>query len=224
MPAPPMQTSTPEPVALDRSYWDCTGIDTDAHIACSLGQPLSIPDHISTALGDQYVSDCEAVFCRWFARLTHNTYHLVHRDNTYNHEQDLTEQVIFTVFAPVAASDWCWCDDLFIVIERHLGGDVRGNYGEAEVFRVDSLADKGFLDWCVGWHVAPVNPARGTSELERINDRLTIGYSSRPTSELEQIVRAGSKPVWSERRGSWVAVLEDYPAPVLLTPLAPYYG
>lgn len=216
-------TPTPEPVALDRSDWRYSALDTEAHITASLGQPLPIPDHITAALGDNYATECEALFCRWFARTAHATYVEVFRDNTYNHEQDLTAQVVFSVFAPVSAADWCYCSDVFVVVELHLGGDVRGNYGPAQVYRVDNIAETGFFDWCLGWHVAPVNPAHDPGALERINDRIGIGYSSHPSSELERLIMPNSTPAWSEKRGSWVAMLTDYPAPVLLTPCAPYY-
>ena len=225
-----MTTTTFQPVAsADPKWWDCPTLDTAAHIAESLGEPLTLPDHID---GDGWVSEAEDALCRWFARLTHQQYEHVHRDNVYNHENDFSSQFVFSVFAPVDRSEWLYSDDVFITVERHLGGDVRGNYSSFQVFRVDSIADSGFLDWVCGWRAEPIRSESSSdllalledSELSAANDRLSIGYSSHPTSELRSLLWQGTEPVWSERHGCYVARLADVPFAVKLHPTEPCYG
>jgi hypothetical protein len=217
-------------VSADPRFWDCPTIDAHQHIAESLGSALTLPDHLADALADQWVTDCEPALCRWFARLTHRTYQQVHRDNTYNSDNDFDRNFVFSIFAPEDCADWCWSEDVFVVIETHLGGDVRGNYGPAAVFRVDSLADSGFLDWVCGWFASPINTASvgyladcEHPELRAANDRLSIGYSSHPTSELRELLWQGCEPIWSERFGCYLGRLADVPFAVRLEPTAPYY-
>lgn len=119
------------------------------------------------------------------------------RDNTYNSEQDLSSQFAFTVYGPEGC-DWCWADDIYVALCVHRGGDVRGNYGRCRIYRVDSLADTGFFDWTIGWHVEAA-PLSGVDQDdldqkhlaglpwavdERLSERCSPGYASLPSSEL----------------------------------------
>lgn len=119
------------------------------------------------------------------------------RDNTYNSDQDLSSQINFTVYGPEGC-DWCWADDIYVALCVHRGGDVRGNYGRCRIYRVDSLADTGFFDWTLGWHVEAA-PLSGVDQDdldqkhlaglpwavdERLSERCSPGYASMPSSEL----------------------------------------
>ena len=96
----------PEAIATaDKICWDCPTLDSDLHILESLGEPLPLPDHIDAA---NWATEEEPALLRWFARETHQHYVQVLRDNTYNHNQDLSAQINFSVYAPENASDWCW--------------------------------------------------------------------------------------------------------------------
>lgn len=230
LPFPPMAT-TDRIATADPRYWDCPTLDTEGHLEASLGNPLELPDHLADAIETAWASESEAALCRWFARLAHRQYEHVHRDNTYNSENDFSSNFVFSVFAPVDCSDWLWSDDVFVVIETHLGGDVRGNYGAARVYRVDSLADTSFLDWVCGWYASPINTESVNyladcehPELQAVNDRLCIGYSSHPTSEVREHLWQGTEPVWSDRHGCYVARLADVPFAVRLEPSEPCYG
>jgi hypothetical protein len=223
-----MTATTTAPIArADSRYWDCPELDSAQHITEALGQALELPESVDAG---QWATEQDQALCRWFARLTHQQYQQVVRDNTYNQENDLSANFVYSVFAPVDCSDWLWADDVFVVVESHLGGDVRGNYGPLAVYRVDSIADTGFFDLVCGWHASPINSdAVGYladcehPELQAANDRLSIGYSSRPTSELRNLLWQGCEPVWSERLACYVARLADVPFAVRLEPTAPYY-
>lgn len=207
----------PEIVSADPRFWDCPTIDTDSFIAATLGDPLALPDSIDP---DQWATDAEPALLRWFARQTCRQYRQEMRDNTYNGENDFSANFIFSVYIPDDAADGFYQDDTFVVIERHLGGDVRGNYGPLAVFRVDSLADSGFFDWVAGWYAEPLPDDADSEwpELVRWNDRLCVGYSSHPTSELRDAL-ISKEPAWSDRLGAYIGRLADVPFPVILHPI-----
>ena len=205
----------------DPTCWDCPTLDTDLHILNSLGEPLPLPDHIDPGA---WVSDQEPALLRWFARETHRQYRHECRDNTYNSGNDFSANFVFSVYVPEDCADWCWCDDVFITVERHLGGDVRGNYGPFAVFRVDQIGESGFFDWVVGWHAEPV-PADADAEwpaLNSLNDRFATGYSRWPTGEVRDAL-VSKEPAWCDTRKAWLARLQDVPFPVVLHPVAPFY-
>jgi len=208
-------------VSADPTWWDSPTLNTDLHILNSLGEPLPLPDHIDPGA---WVSDQEPALLRWFARETHRQYRHQSRDNTYNNENDFSANFVFSVYVPEDCADWCWCDDVFITVERHLGGDVRGNYGPFAVFRVDQIGESGFLDWVVGWHAEPV-PADADPDwpdLTRWNDRFATGYSRWPTGEVRDAL-VSKEPAWCDTRKAWLARLQDVPFPVVLHPVSPYY-
>ena len=119
------------------------------------------------------------------------------RDNTYNNENDLSSEINFTIYGPEDC-DWCWADDVYVSLCVHRGGDVRGNYGRTRIFRIDSIADTGFLDWTLGWGVETADLSGvdqddlGKKHLEgltwavdeRLTERCSPGYASLPSSEL----------------------------------------
>ena len=219
---------TSDLIRIDSRYLECCALDTAGHLDASLGMPLELPEHLDAG---GWATEQEDALCRWFARLTHKQYQHVTRDNTYNSENDFSSNFVFSVFAPVECSDWLYADDVFIVVETHLGGDVRGNYGPYQVFRVDCVAESGFLDWTLGWWAEPINPDSADhlakledQELQRANDELSIGWSSHPTSHLENdLLMPGTKPAWSERLHCWVGRLRDVGFAVKLHPAEPFY-
>lgn len=213
--------TTKQIATADPKWFDCPNLDTDLHIEESLGSPIKLPDNIDNS---DWVSEQESALLRLFARLTYTQYEQVTRDNTYNSENDFSSNFVFSIFAPVDCSDWCYCDDLFVAIEKHLGGDVRGNYGNFEVYRVDNIAESGFFDWVVGWYAQPIADDYDSEfpDLQRLNDRFCIGYSSWPTGEVQDAL-ISKKPTWSEKFNCYVARLANVPFPVKLEPVEPYY-
>jgi len=215
-------------ITVDSSYLECCSLDTASHLEASLGVPLELPEHLNA---DGWATEQEEALCRWFARLTHQQYEHVTRDNTYNSENDFSSNFVFSVFAPVDRSEWLYCDDVFIVVETHLGGDVRGNYGSFQVFRVDNVAESGFLDWTLGWWAEPINPDAvdhlaklEDQELQRANEEMGVGWSSHPSSHLiNDLIMPNTKPAWSDRLQCWVGRLRDVGFAVKLQPQEPYY-
>lgn len=209
-------------VSADPKFWDCPILDTELHLKESLGEPLELPDHINSS---NWVSEEEPALLRWFARLTCQQYQHNVRDNTYNSDNDLSANFVFTIYTPENCGDWCYSDDTFITVETHLGGDVRGNYSNFKVYRLDNIAESGFLDWTVGWHAEPIANDYDSElpELQSLNDRFCTGYSSWPTGEVRDNL-ISKEPAWNERIGAYVARLQNVPFPVILRPSEPYYA
>ena len=206
-------------VTADPHNWDCPTIDTDSFIKATLGDPLALPDSVDTK---KWATDAEPALLRWFARQTCRQYRQEMRDNTYNSENDFSANFVFSVYVPDDAADGFYEDDTFVVIERHLGGDVRSNYGPLAVFRVDSLADTEFFDWTAGWYAEPLSndaDRRRSETLARWNDHLSVGYSSWPTGELRNAL-ISKEPAWSDKLGAYIGRLEDVPFPVILRPIS----
>ena len=203
--------------------WDCPTLDSDSHISESLGNAINIPEDVESKLSGKYAAEVDDVLCRFFARRSHQEYTSVLRDNTYNQENDLDSNFIFEIFAPVDCGDWLYSDDVYVVIERHLGGDVRGNYGEIEVYCVDKIAESGFFDLVCGWWVDPISEDYDC-DLSELNDRLCVGYSSWPTGELRDRLMPETEPVWCDRLGCYVGRLKGVEFPVKMYSQAPYYG
>lgn len=229
-------------VSADPRCFECPTLETGGHIRESLGTPIDLPEHLSQLLSDKWASDpeVEEALSSHLAMLTGGRYQHFGRDNTYNSDNNLSANFAFSVWAPADCSDWIWCHDVFVVIETHLGGDVRGNYGAGAVYRVDNIGETGFFDWVVGWYASPINPSSPTfaSDVEHpalraANDRLAIGYSNWPAGEVDRLLigcgcdrygHATPAPTWSERLGCYVARLDGVPFAVRLEPVAPFYG
>jgi hypothetical protein len=215
----------PNGLNLDKRNIECSSIDIDYHIAESLGLPIKLPptlqDNLSAdwAASEQNHADLLALF----ELITGEPYKECHRDNTYNNETDLSSFAVFTVYAPERCADWCYSGDTFIVVEVGAGGDPRySSYSAAQVYRVDSIADSGFLDWTLGYWLQPISDAYDSSLLDSINDRLSSGYSSYPYGELQDAVYAD--PVYCERRGAYVCRVKDVPYVCTVDVVPPYYG
>ena len=207
----------------DKRHFDCCSIDTAAHVSESLGAPMELPPTLADKLSDGWACESEADLLALFALITGAEYAQVHRDNKCNNETDLDCHVVFTVYADTSCRDWCWRGDTFVVCEVSSAGDPRyGAYTLAGIYRVDSIAETGFLDFMLGWWAEPISDRHDPAALDRINDRIGIGYSSNPTCELRDL--CVSDPIWIESRNGYVCRFHDAPFPCIVQPHPPHYG
>lgn len=111
------------------------------------------------------------------------------RENTYNVESDLDQCFVFEVWGE-PGSDWAYLgpEESMVVVYVHTGCDVRGGYGQP-IFCHSRGGEYALpLDWVAGFYPVearmigggPVDPWQVPDI-----DRLSIGYSSHPMSELE---------------------------------------
>ena len=212
--------------SVDPKFWDCPSLSSDEHISATLGEPIELPESTDW---DSFASVCEYELLAHFKELTGEVYCFHTNDNTYKLENDFDSEFYFTIAAPCAASDYYYCHDVFVIINKHLGGDVRGNYGPFKVYRVDNLAESGFFYWKLGWHVSPVNQERvldqiDTNEIDYLNQQFSAGYSQCPTSEVRDQLLKGCEPTWSERLNCFVARFENLEFACRLEVCEPYYS
>lgn len=215
-----------EIVSVDPKFWDCPSLSSDEHISQALGEPIELPESIDCG---SWVRDCEDELLAHFKELTGEFYSFQTCDNTYNSENDFDSNFLFTIAAPCAAGSCFYCHDVFVIVEKHLGGDVRGNYGPFAVYRVDNLGETGFFNWRVGWYVSPVNQARvldqiDTKEIDDLNQQFSVEYSSSPTSQVRNHLLNGCEPTWSERLNCFVARFDNLEFVCRLDVCEPYYS
>lgn len=225
-----MQTTTAPRLSaliIDKQRPECCSIDTAFHIAETLGQPLKLPSTLSDLLAEHWANsaDAEPDLLALFELITGTEYEQVYRDNTYNHENDLASFMVFTVYAPVGCSDWCWQRDCFVTVEIGAGGDPRYcAYSQAKVYRLDDrmLGDCSFLDWHLSWWLEPISDRYDSAALDNVNDRCSSCYSSSPYYELTEATY--SEPIWSDRHKSFIARPKDVAFPCKVYPVEPCYG
>jgi len=115
---------------------------------------------------------------------------LVCEDNTYNRENDLSRDFVFRVALPKGSSrDWVF-GDVIVLVAVHRGGDVRGNYGAHRVYRVEDLAETGFLDPIVSWGIelawGPDGEELDEVAARELDERWEAGYSGNPTYQMNE--------------------------------------
>ena len=188
-------------VRICKRHWECSGLDTEAWLTAVLGD--EVPEWECN--GDWLMAQ-EYRILEFIENATGNEYRRTSVNNVYNNENDFTSVFQWQVYYPADADDWIYADDVFVAIEVHHGGDVRGNYGRVRLYRLDDMADSGFLDWMVGWEVTYSD---GTPVAE--NDRFSIGYAQNPRCEIENHLKGGyrAKVAWSDKRDAFLAWYED---------------
>lgn len=78
------------------------------------------------------------------------------RDNTYNYEHDLDQDMEYVVYGVPGISDWFWehPSKMVVGISTHNGADIRGGYSSVVICRfLDYPGQSGFFDRTVGWRV-----------------------------------------------------------------------
>ena len=215
-------------IEINKDHYEWCSLVSTEHIASSLGEPIELPDSIvDTTEEDHPDGKGERNLLQLFKLMKGHKYELVLRDNTYNHETDLDQFFVYSVYAPVGCSDWLWSQDCFISIEMGNPGDPRCVYYSApNVYQPDtSLAETGFFDWTLGWYGRYLKDgevhASQDSLMEEINNEISTGYTSHPTSRLRELCYAD--PIWVEKFGGYVARPKGSPCPFVFTPVPPCY-
>ena len=120
------------------------------------------------------------------------------RENVYNGENDFNQVFTFSIYSTIDdKNEWYYGNDaVYIAVCLHLGGDVRGNYGNVQVYRCnDNDRLLYFLDWTVGWHVVRASDGKPFEQ----SDRFQIGYAQNPTSKLESALDGDY-----DEKGEWI--------------------
>jgi hypothetical protein len=110
------------------------------------------------------------------------------RDNTYNGENDLSQDYVWEVYSDNDNRDWIYDEDALLVIYAHTGCDVRAGYSPPIFLRhqgdytlpVDIVAE---------WYIskARLNGEELTdNECHQLDEQWQCGYSSNPSYQLSK--------------------------------------
>jgi hypothetical protein len=109
-------------------------------------------------------------------------------DNTSNNENDLSYDIDYGVYLPEGSEnhDWFYDSMAIVVLRRHLGGDVRGNYSSPEFFKL-SDNEMAFFERQVGWTIFQARNSQGKiKNIDSLREQFEIGYTHRPTYYLSE--------------------------------------
>lgn len=212
---------------IDKRYPECCTIDLEFHLAETLGKPIKLPEAIENLCAEHWANseELEPNLLSLFELMTGVAYEQVARDNTYNHENDLSGYLVYTVYAPIGCADWVWARDAFVAVEIGAGGDPRYSaYSAAKVYHLSdsTLGDSGFFETSLGWWLEPINDLYDPKVIDWLNDRICCGYSNAPYYEL--IEHTYKEPVWSESRGCYLVRPRDCAFACRAMPIEPAYG
>lgn len=112
------------------------------------------------------------------------------RDNTYNSENDLSQDYVWELYAEDDKGDWIYSDDALYVVYAHTGCDVRGGYAYPLFLR------------CQGDYSIPVDLVAefyisegrlngeelSDEECRSLDEEWQCGYSSNPSYQLSKSI------------------------------------
>mgnify|MGYP000358963308 FL=1 len=113
--------------------------------------------------------------------MTNKGYQLAARDNTYNNETDFDQCFVYEVWVPEynSVDDWLYADDAVIFIYAHTGCDVRGGYASPIICTFDCMDYVMPIDWQCNLYSDDLSESQ--------NEQLSVGYSSYPLGQLEEL-------------------------------------
>lgn len=194
-------------------FW-CT-LDTQEFIENTCGQPLDYEDQ------GRWMAQQETQIIEYLKKKTGKNYKNFAVGNPYNGENDLSSVFQMMFLAPEDSRDYLYDDELYVAVEIHQGGDVRGNYGPVKVY--GPIYDGSYLlNYVLEWQV---HYADGTETLESEEGQFQGGWAQHPLSHLMkfmkqeevtqtfgQEVRKITRPIepkWSERHQAFVGWYKD---------------
>ena len=214
-------------INIDEKYFDCTSLDTEKFLEATLGEPIELDSPLMETFDldpGSWLGEAEDGLAQLIGCLERQPYQAQgHIGNTYNHEQQLSADFQWQIFAPSDCDDYLYADDIYVAIESHLGGDPRGNYGAWQLYKVDNLAESGFYDQVVAWHCEPLesflewNKTRvdikfelffesSLVSVERLNNEGSPGYSAYPAGIVDELLK--DSPEYSPELKCFIGVLK----------------
>jgi hypothetical protein len=113
------------------------------------------------------------------------------RDNTYNGENDLSQNYVWEVYSEDDKGDWIYDDDAILVVYAHTGCDVRGGY--AYPLFLKCSGDYAIpVDLCAEYYVS--EGRLNGEELEgdecrELDEKWMCGYSSYPSGQVSKDIQ-----------------------------------
>lgn len=110
------------------------------------------------------------------------------RDNTYNGENDLSQNYVWEVYSENDKGDWIYDDDAIMVVYAHTGCDVRGGYAYPLFMRCQG--DYSIpMDLCAEFYISEGRKDGVELEYEEcreLDEKWSCGYSSHPSYEFSK--------------------------------------
>ena len=145
------------------------------------------------------------------------------RDNTYNNENDLSQNYVWELYAEDDQGDWIYLDDALMVCYAHTGCDARGGYAFPLFMRCQG--DYSIpIDLTVEWYISEGSlegEELEDEDLRNLDEQWSCGYSSNPTyqlsKEIEEVIEDSATvdsvkvklksgeivKVWASARTDW---------------------
>lgn len=101
-------------------------VSIDAHLENTLEKNEVLTKIVNTYCCDNEMSTEEA--------LEDLGYHEISADNTYNYSSDFETELNFKIYSKNPKSDSIYGKDLIVLVEEHVGLDVRGGYKKLGIF------------------------------------------------------------------------------------------
>lgn len=121
------------------------------------------------------------------------------RDNTYNNENDLSQDYVWEVYDEEDRGDWIYQDDALMVCYAHTGCDVRGGYSYPLFMRCQGDYAVPF-DLCAEFYISEGRKddvELTDDECRELDEQWQIGYSSCPgyqfSKEIERVFQFTKK-------------------------------
>jgi hypothetical protein len=191
-------------IQIDKQCIEYCSINTDEFLERALGKPLNLQDEAWERITPGNYGRGEDRFIKCCVETQEDKDYLMSDwTNTYNGESDLSQVVQYVVLYPAESreSDWYFADDgCYVIVEPHLGGDVRGNYGMLRLYKLNgSPADCGLFDTMIGWRLYD-------DDNEDVGeDEFDCGFHSNPTYEMQKEI---PDLAWDEDREGFVGTYE----------------
>lgn len=194
-------------IIIDKENYEHQMIDRKSVIE-ELGNPVDIGD-VSVYYDEELIDFINKNYNleQWGYDEIRYKYVRAYEYSTEQENNDLTGEMSFTIYCQEGYGDAFWSRDCYVVVD-----------GDLYFVNDGCLGDTEFFSWKLGWYVMSFNNVSDSYLFDDVNNRLSAGYSSDPTRELNKILFNGSVPVWSDKRKCFVGRVKDYDRPVELHP------
>lgn len=206
---PAFQPGLPDGIIPSENY-STLRIDRARHIESALnGNPLTVPDYLSELMAEGATGWQDKV-ANWLSANDDSETQFTYYSATIGAGQsDLTGEISLVWFTD-GTGDQFW-QPFYAVVD-------------CEIYdcRDSTIGDCCILDDTIGWYVTDLSGEPLPVKCQTY--RLSQGYSSDPTHQLQGMLFVESLPVWHWGFDCFVARLECWPEPVKLWPELPHYS